>query len=70
MIFSILLYMEQQQIRISAKNLGQLALSAEEVVRLLKVVREMVDQGVMPQGNGDCQDCRQLGEVLGPFATE
>ena len=51
-------------------HLKEIGLDAEEVVRLLKVVREMVVQGVVPQGNGDCQDCRQLGEVLGLFITK
>ena len=34
------------------------------VMPLLKEVRGMVDRGVVPQGNGDCQDCGKLGGVV------
>ena len=46
--------------------LKKIELDAEGIVRpLLKEVREMVDRNVVPKGNGDCQDCGRLGEVVG-----
>ncbi len=41
-------------------------LDPEGIVRpLMQEVREMVDRGVVPEGNDDCQDCRRMREVVG-----
>ena len=32
---------------------------------LMKEVRRLWDGGVAPEGNGDCEDCRRMGEVVG-----
>ena len=47
-------------------HLKEIELDIGGIVKpLLKVVREMVDRDVVPEGNGDCKDCRQLGKVEG-----
>ena len=48
-------------------HLKDIELDAGEIVRLLKMVRGMVDRDVVPEGNDDCKDCRQLDEVVRTF---
>ena len=44
--------------------LKKIELDAEGVVKpLLGVVRGLVDRGVVPKGNSNCEDCRRLGEI-------
>ena len=47
-------------------HLKAIELDPEGIVRpLLQKVREMVDSWVVPEGRAGCEDCRQLGEVVG-----